>query len=143
MFHVSYKNVNFDINLEKKTVVCWIDGGQELKRMAIDFAEEHGLSQFLQGQRYSNINRWLLNPHYFAKATCSPDDEWNEELGKRIAYNRLKNKIGYAFFNRIQKIYDHNTQVLENFANDANKYGIALEEESHAREERISAELNV
>lgn len=60
-------NINYIVNEEKKTVVCIL--------------EVEGLLDSWESLRFS------------AKAKCSPDDQWNVETGRKIAYSRAYIKM--------------------------------------------------
>lgn len=62
----------------------------------------------INNERYKKIHK-LLNTNFFVgKAKCNPNDEWDEELGKKIARERAYRKIGRV---RIQ-IYDYIIQEM-------------------------------
>ena len=51
----------------------------------------------------SHVSRRLtLNPEYRAVAVCSKEDTWDEEYGKQLAIDKMKNKLDKVVEKRIE-----------------------------------------
>ena len=75
-----------------------------------------------------DLNKKLELPNSFmGKAVCAPEDEWDEELGKMIAFSRAKDKCYKSFFKRanllVQKFDTRLGDMIELF----NNFGMKLE----------------
>lgn len=63
---------------------------------------------------FDSATQVKMRNYYTGIATCSPEDEWDEELGKLIAYNKMMKKFCSAFFRRLNYYFDKYDKVLEN-----------------------------
>lgn len=123
MISIGKNDVKYNVNKEKRTVVAYIEGTAE---MFVDFLYKNDApipskEWFWDGDGFSTGK---MPNHFSAKAVCSPDDEWDEELGKRIAFDRLKNKINWSFFvcanaylNLMNKKMEAFIEKLDNYNN--------------------------
>ena len=99
--------IEYIVNEDKRTVVAMIkfvsEGGEKVSTFK---DSEYIFDELWSVLRHfnSNKNYWdktyrakaekMYFPKYMtAKAKCSPEDKWNEEYGKNLAYNRLVEKI--------------------------------------------------
>jgi hypothetical protein len=101
--------------------------------MLVNFIKEH--ANFSDLSLYDAINFWdgkwyesLCMPYSFmGKATCAEEDEWNEELGRKIAFSRAKDKCYKSFFKRANRF----VQAIDNRLGDMitlfNDFGMKLE----------------
>lgn len=105
MNNIKMENCNFYVNKEKRTIVCVIP---ETKNMFYDFVDENFQFKFYNigdGLTYDAMEECYWMPESFSgKAVCAPDDEWNEELGRRIAFSRAKHKCYKSFFKRANRL---------------------------------------
>ena len=95
--------IEYIVNKEKRTVVAMIkfDKGTPSFKNSDDIFDDlwsafkrFKSSDSLWGNDYSVKAKKMYFPKYMtAKAKCSPEDEWNEEYGKQLAYERLVKKI--------------------------------------------------
>lgn len=65
------------VNKEKRTVVCILSNCSEDVLKAID-----------KSFRKIFISDLYINDKYVGVAKCSPEDEWDEKIGKRLAFSR-------------------------------------------------------
>lgn len=99
--------IEYIVNEEKRTVVAMIkfigEDGEEIQAFKDSGHIFDDLWAAL-GHFNSNNSYWsktyrakadkMYFPKYItAKAKCSPEDEWDEEYGKNLAYKRLVEKI--------------------------------------------------
>jgi hypothetical protein len=75
-------------------------------------------------------------------ASCSPEDEWNEELGKRIAFMRMKRKFYTAFFNAATKFFNDVDKYTEALIDCINRYGEKISENLRKDNEYINSQLD-
>lgn len=100
-YNITPSDCKFIINKNNRTVVCVYEGSA---RTFINFADSNFKVitscdvYFAQG---SQLRRKLYMPNKFiGVATCSENDEWNEEIGKKVAFSRMKDKLNRSFFKR-------------------------------------------
>ena len=87
---IKREDVKYFVNEEKRTVVAVLEGTECL---FTDFIYENdGLMSF-HDHYYDFDDRYLLPNRFVGIAKCSVNDEWNEQLGKLIAFDRLKEKV--------------------------------------------------
>ena len=83
-----------------------------------------------------------MNNRFEGLARLSPDDEWDENLGKLIAFNRLKTKLNKSFFKKAQFFIDYIEKNADNAVDVLNSYGEKLATNSIHREKIIEEKLN-
>lgn len=123
-YNIIPENCKFIVNKEKRRVVCILEYSNDL---FIDFI----LSNCELGKQlwpsYKVFSPLIMPNRFIGIATCSENDEWDEEIGKRIAFSRMKDKVNRSFFKRA-KTY---IQLVDGWINDTvdllNKIGEKLE----------------
>ena len=142
-FNVKPEDCYYIIDENKRKVVCLIEN---TKFMFLNFAKKNFKIPYYEVDWSKNPAKQLSNklrmPNRFCGvATCSEEDEWDEETGKLIAYSRAKDKLNKSFFKRAN-LY---ISTLDKYLNDAvdmlNKLGARLEESTERRYNKISTIL--
>lgn len=115
--------IEYNINKEKRTVVAFIKFGCDENTFKDSqwifdgiYDALMGLQHKQYGERYNKTyyklcNKMTLPPVMSAKAKCNPEDEWDEEFGKRLARQRLMEKIRNYRSNSYKIIADLNDQI--------------------------------
>ena len=138
---VKMSNCKFYVNEEKRIVICVIPN---TKRMFTKFVQDHFSWNDVDldsAAGYGTLRDSLMMPGSFrGVAVCAPEDEWNEETGRMIAFNRAKTKCYNSFFKRAQALMDaldkrmaEAVEMLNNFGDKINSKSIALQEEIENR----------
>ena len=83
-----------------------------------------------------------MPPRFVGIATCSPNDEWNEEIGRLIAFNRAKDKYNRSFFKHANNLMEEMDNYLNHVEDCFNNYGRKLSEGAAKRKERIDKYFN-
>lgn len=104
----------FYVNEKKRTVVCVIPN------------TVHLLQDFLDDNDWSICSRlaWReleLPASFTGIARCAPDDEWDEERGKTLAYTKARDHLYRCFFKRANyavELYDDNINTMIMKLND-------------------------
>lgn len=127
-FNISMEDAKFIVNEDNHVVVCVIEN---TKRLFIDFANKN----FHIGTDLGFLSTWdksypdfqdkLYMPNKFVGvAKCSPDDEWDENIGRIIAFSRAKDNLLKSFFKRaqfyvtsIEDWLDDAVEILNNLGN--------------------------
>ena len=87
----------FYINEEKRTVTCLI-------KYIDDRPVIYAAHNFLSELEFKNIQIWpdgidnYIKRQYVGVAKCSPEDKWDEETGKKLAFARAKMAFYKDFF---------------------------------------------
>ena len=128
---IKMSDCRFYVNEDKRTIVCVIPN---TKYMLEDFAKEHfkwNDFDFDFGIDYDYMKSLYLPNSFKGKAICAENDEWNEELGRMLAYSRAKDKCYKSFFKRANKLI----QTLDRSI--FNDFGIKLDTKKNELEEKI------
>lgn len=136
MISIGKDNVRYSVNQEKRVVVAYIEGTQN---MFLNFCDENAAPR---SARTLWDKKVLYMPNHFsAKATCSENDKWDEELGKRIAFDRLKDKVIGSFLARMDAYEAIINKEMDFFFDRVNKYESRLINCSNFRKEKIKEVL--
>lgn len=139
-YNITPGDCKFIINKDNRTVVCVYDGSE---RTFIDFANHNfnvktycdcGFAHY----HFSRLMNKMYMPNKFiGVATCSENDEWNEEIGKKVAFSRMKDKLNRSFFKRA----DLYVKTIDKWMDDAvyliNTVGQKLEVNQDKRHKHI------
>lgn len=136
MYNIGKNDVNYNVNEEKRTIVAYVEGIEDMFR---NFVYKN--YRPLKGSFLLYDPRLRMPNRFYAKAVCSKDDEWDVELGKRIAFDRLKDKINNSFFSRASYFVTEMDRHLEIFCEKVNNYGEGLTKCAEYRKNKISKEL--
>ena len=97
---IKMSNCKFYVNEAERTIICVIPNAE---LMITEFIYEHFVWKDIDFWRGMDavLHKQLIMPRCFVgKAVCAPEDEWNEELGRLLAFSRAKNKCYQSFFKR-------------------------------------------
>jgi len=142
MSGIKMSDCKFYVNEERRTVVCVIHNTRE---MLSNFIEEHCdyyLPYYFSPTMARKLEQELEMPNTFiGKAVCSPDDEWDEELGRKIAYSRAKDKCYRSFFKRANNIVNLIDRCLGRMMDIFNNFGARLETNREILQAQIEHKL--
>lgn len=140
---IKMSDCRFYVNEEERMVVCVIPHTRD---MVEDFINEH--FEFSDVDYTYNLP-WRMRekikmPNSFmGKAMCAPDDNWDEETGKMIAFSRAKDKCYKSFFKRantfVQAIDRRLGDIIETF----NDLGVKLEDKRDALQDQIDERIGI
>ena len=88
-------------------------------------------------------NRLLMPARFIGVATCSLNDEWDEDTGKLIAFSRVKDKINKSFFKRANILINTYDDLLNEAEDTLNALGYKLSVNTDHRHEYINKILGV
>ena len=131
---IKMSDCRFYVNEEKRTVVCVIP---KTRNMVFDFITDHfyeGNIAVFYGRKRENL---LMPRSFTGKAVCAPEDEWNEETGKLIAFYKAKDKCYTSFFKRIDLFIDGTDESLNRFVNIVDDFSIKLLHKTEKLKEEI------
>lgn len=132
--NIRKEDVTYIVQPEQKKVIAYIEG---TKWMFIDFVNEN-YPNFHIFWHYEPLEAKLEMPARFVGiSTCSPDDEWDENLGKLIAFDRMKDNLNKSFFKRANTFVAEMERRLDIFCDRTNAYGTKLEANTERRKQLI------
>ena len=139
---IKMSDCKFYVDEAARTVVCVIPN---TKMMVQDFIHDHfnwnDLSMY-----YAVC--WALDekiemPYSFmGKATCAPEDKWDEETGRMLAFSRAKDKCYKSFFKRANKCVQTVDKRLNDMIEAFNNFGMKLENRREALQNEIESRIN-
>lgn len=129
------ENVRFIVQPERRKVVCIIS---DTKHYLEDFVD-------LWHNDWSvpcKVEDILKMPDRFVGvATCDENDEWDEEIGKAIAFSRAKYKLHNSFFKRANTFVNECDRALSKLITSLNDYGEQLSANAEKREKWITEKV--
>lgn len=147
---IKMSDCKFYVNEEARTVVCVIPNKIRHKNGDITIVNTMVEDFIKDNFRFNDINfdfaleyNWqeknLEMPYSFiGKAVCAPEDEWDEELGRMIAFSRAKDKCYKSFFKRANILIQAIDRRLNDMITTFNDFGMKLE----AKHEALQAQIN-
>ena len=136
------EDVKYVIQPEQRKVIAYIEG---TKNLFSDFVEENQgpwVEQDYWTDNSQRLEQKLKMPNKFiGVATCGPDDEWDEEVGRLIAFDRMKDSLNKSFFKRANTYVAEIEKSLDDFCDRVNAYGEKLEYNTNRRKQVISKVL--
>lgn len=132
---VSKEDVVYIVDEKKRKVVAYVEG---TKYELVNFISENkGIlpDWFDMPKLYDKL---LLPNKFVGIATCSPDDEWNPEIGKLIAYHRMKTNMSKSFFKHAETYYKLMLKKVNETVDLINVYGNKLTANYKRRIETIN-----
>ena len=122
------------VDKEKGKVVCVI---HDTKHLLSDFIYDYDESLTVPVE-------WkvIQMPNQFSGvATCAEDDEWNEALGREIAFARAKYKLDRSFFRRANNFINMLDKRIDRMYDEFNQYGAAISRSHNGRVSRLEKKL--
>lgn len=116
--NITPEDCRFIVKPEERMVICLIEGTSTL---FLNFAKKNLKIPYncADCRKSSDLTPRLFMPKYFkGVAICSPNDEWDEEIGKLIAYSRAKDSLNQSFFKRAN-LYIH---TFDRYLGDASDF---------------------
>lgn len=131
---IKREDVKYFVNEEKRTVVAVLEGTE---RLFVDFMYENNGP--LPCRDYYELDDCYSLPNRFVGiAKCSVNDEWNEQLGKLIAFDRLKEKVNNSFVKCANKYVEDIDKSINTFCNNTQAYLNKLASNSDRRKNLIN-----
>lgn len=132
---VSKEDVIYIVDEKKRKVVAYVEG---TKYELVNFISENKgiLPDWFDMPKLHN--KLLMPDKFVGIATCSPDDEWNPEIGKLIAYHRMKTNMSKSFFKHAETYYKLMLKKVNETVDLINIYGNKLTANYKRRIETIN-----
>ena len=129
------ENVRFIIQPERRKVICIISN---TKHYLGDFVDLWG-NNWCVPWKVEDILR--MPDRFVGVATCDENDEWDEEIGKSIAFSRAKYKLHNSFFKRANTFVNECDRTLTKLITSLNDYGEQLSANAEKREKWITEKV--
>ena len=136
---IKMSDCRFYVNETERVSVCIIPNTET---MVEDFILDNFNYPELDFIVYGGLRKVIKMPYSFmGKAICAPEDEWNEELGRKIAFSRAKDKCYKSFFKRANMLVQTVDRRLGDMINTFNDLGLKLSEKREALESDIESKI--
>ena len=150
-FNVTTEDAKFIVNKEKKTVVCVIENTQQLFdnfaisnfRIAIDCDLAYNFINNINKGESILAQKMIMPGKFVGVAHCGEDDEWDENIGRVIAFSRAKDSLITSFYKRAQTYTDCLTDWLNAAVDMMNEMGEKLETNKKKRHEYIESLVGI
>ena len=138
---IKMSDCKFYVDEDARVVVCVIPNTND---MLIDFVREHF--------RWNDVDMdYAIDYHFepklqmprsfMGKAVCAAEDEWNEELGRKIAFSRAKDKCYKSFFKRANLLVQTYDRRLGDMIETFNDFGLKLDSKREALQKVIEGQI--
>lgn len=138
MKDISMKDCKFFVNEEKRTVVCVIEGMRYRVYSDLDRAISSASTVIMLGEGMTA----RLKDRFVGKAVCSSEDEWDENTGKLLAYNRAKNKFYRSYFKHLNHIMYDIDQALDQVQARFNEFGEQITNSFNQMEQTLKERID-
>ena len=139
---IKMSDCKFYVNEAERVVVCVIPNTQ---CMVERFIYEHFRWRdfdMVDLMTYYTEQSLYMPDSFMGKAVCSADDEWDEELGRMIAFSRAKDKCYRSFFKRANQYINALDRRLGEMVSTFNDLGSKLDAKREALERQIEERVN-
>jgi len=129
--------VHYIVKKDERVVVCVISDTEDY---FMDYMVRHMYenNHLITGRWH---DKYFLKNSYSGVARCAPDDEWNEEIGRKIAFNKAKEKLNNAFFKRAKAYVNAADSEFNQLIGIINNYGARLASDADKRGKEIDGLL--
>ena len=143
---IKMSDCKFYVNEAERTVICVIpkritrgDYYTDTEDMLMDFITDNfNFADFDIGEAiFMSRKLYRMPKSFMGKAVCAKDDEWNEELGKMIAFSRAKDKCYRSFFKRANTLVNVIDRRLNDMMTMFNEMGDKLNDKREKLEHMI------
>lgn len=139
---IKMSDCKFYVNEEKRTVVCVIpDTEDEVKEFIWSSLSDINGINLYRTVSYKLNEKLTLPNSFIGKAVCAPEDEWNEEVGRKLAFARAKNKLYTSFFKRATLFVRQLDEAVETAYETFNNFGAKVAENHRKLVDEISDKI--
>lgn len=138
--NIKMEDCKFFVDEEQRTIVCVIEDTYHIVHdfFSIGYSDVSNKNTPVFFEVNDALWTRLRMPNRFiGKAVCAPEDDWNEEVGRLIAFDRAKMKLNTSFFKRAQMFVDAVDVAFGEMVGRVNEYGMRLSNGAERREQRI------
>lgn len=138
--NIGMDDCKFFVDEERRTVVCVIENTLNIVHSFFSLDTHDVFNKNTPVFFEVSDALWVrlkMPDRFVGKAVCAPEDEWNEETGRLIAFDRAKHKFNVSFFKRAQLFVDMVDETFTKMVASVNKYGERLSLGENRRQEHI------
>ena len=136
--NIKPSDCKFVVDKEKKKVVCILDETRDRLYEYLD--DNRNYLSFLA--TIADRKKVIRMPDRFVGiATCSPDDEWDETLGRKIAFYKMRNKFYHSLFKRADNFVNWIDDNLNQMVEELNGWGDKVRENLYREKEHLETRL--
>ena len=133
--NIKQKDCQFYVDIPHRKVVCVYTGANHL---LYDYISSLNRS-LLYEVPVKVFNRLAMPNTFSGIATCSPEDEFDENYGRLLAFNKMKYKLNSSFFKRANLFVNTLDREIDRIATEIDKVGEGLTNGHNRREEKLKA----
>ena len=133
--NIRKEDVIYVVQPEQKKVIAYIE---DTEWMFFKFVNENYPSTRNCWCDSSLAAKLKMPNKFVGVATCGPDDVWDENVGRLIAFDRMKDNLNKSFFKRANTFVAEMEKRLDIFCDRVNGYGMKLETNMNRRKEIIN-----
>ena len=147
-FNLTPEDCRFIVNEKTRTVVCIFD---HCENTFINYIEHNcALGATADHKMFASNSFKLYDllrmPNRFTGiATCSDKDEWNEKIGRAVAFSRVQRAVNKSFFKRVKTYFTFMDNALDQAEDLFNRLGVRLEKDQlslHSHIQKLLEENN-
>lgn len=136
--NIKKSNCYFRVDEKNRKVVCVYTPDPDLIAEYIsDFNDEFGLPTFLP-----TSEDMYLPLHIVGVATCAEGDIWDEEIGREVAFIKMKNKFCTLFFRAMTAYFKFHDKILNKIESSCNALGATWAVNLQNRKEHVEKRLH-
>ena len=137
-FNITPKDCKFIVDSKNKKTICILNNS---KFLFVNFIEDNfDFPSWAYDDGDLNFYRKLSMPNRFVGiATCGPDDEWDEKIGRMIAFSRMKDNLNKSFFKKANFFVTSIDKKLDKAVDLFNIIGQKLEVNQQHRHQLIES----
>lgn len=133
------KNAQYYINEEKRTITCVLQNCQN------DLYEVINSIDCDCNMRFDccfdmNYHELKMKKVYVGVAKCAPDDTWDVEYGKLLAFHRAKHNHDTDFFRKAQHFIQSFDDLLVEYCTGINRIGDKFRKNADRRRDELDLE---
>lgn len=135
---VSKEKCDFIISKERREVICIL----RHTKYAFD-TYLRNLYERLPLYWSCDEEKFNMPEYFIGVATCAPEDKWDEELGKDIAYSKALKKFNKSFFKRAKRYSDLANQYCKDIYNTLNEYQVKIHYHEQERDKWLNDRIKL
>lgn len=136
---IKMTDCRFYVNEDERIIICVIPN---TTYMVEEFINDNFDFPELDVSIYGKLRKYVRMPSSFiGKAVCAPEDEWDEELGRKIAFAKAKDKCYKSFFKRANLFVQAVDRRLGDMITIFNDFGMKLENKREALQQQIDEKI--
>ena len=127
------EDCRYIIDEDKRKVICIIEDTEKIfiDVATYNFKIPYDCTDTYFGNKNNLFPKLLMPKRFCGIATCNKDDVWDEEIGKKLAFSKAKDKLNKSFVKRAN-LYVHTfdnylDRAVEMLTNICDKLNASIE----------------